>query len=163
GPVARRAKQAVQVLLRAEAPAWPIYRLLAAERVARIVVARNLVRAAYSQPILRTMCAACGERLLVGPGNGPAGGHRLPARRGRAPSAGAARTDARRPRLAVGHETYPAHRLIITADDEVAIGAHVRIADDVYLCSYDAHPMDPIARRTAPGPVDYSGRSRIVI
>src|SRR5581483_3708216 len=48
-------------------------------------------------------------------------------------------------------------------DDEVNIGAHVRIADDVYLCGYDAHPFDPRARRSEPGPVDYSGKSRIVV
>jgi acetyltransferase-like isoleucine patch superfamily enzyme len=170
GPIARRAKRAMQALFRAEAPPWPIYRLLAAERFARRVALRNLVRALYSQPILRTMCTRAGERLMLDPGTG------LPVvygielvlgdgvhLSGRSTFAGAARNDGRRPRLVVGNETYLGHRLIISADDEVTIGAHVHVADDVYICGYDAHPMDPVARRTQPGPVDYSGRSRIVI
>lgn len=82
---------------------------------------------------------------------------------GRSTFAGAARVDGRRPRLLVGDDSYLGHRLIITADDEVRIGAHVHIADDVYLCGYDAHPIDPIARRSQAGPVDYTGKSRIVV
>ncbi|HEX6836803.1 MAG TPA: hypothetical protein VF334_09540 [Polyangia bacterium] len=46
----------MQALLRAEAPAWPIYRALATERFARTLVVRNIERAFYHQPILRTMC-----------------------------------------------------------------------------------------------------------
>jgi len=169
-PLSRRAKALVQALFRAEAPAWPIYRVLAAERFARAVVVRHLVRALYHQPILRTMCACAGERLMLDPGTG------LPVvfgidlilgdgvhLSGRSTFAGAVRSDGRRPRLVVGDETYLGHRLIISADDEVTIGAHVHVADDVYICGYDAHPMDPIARRTEPGPVDYTGASRIAI
>jgi acetyltransferase-like isoleucine patch superfamily enzyme len=169
-PVSRRAKAAVQALFRAELPAWPIYRLLANERFFRRMLVRHVVRAAYHQPILRTLCAKAGERLMLDPGTG------LPViygidmmlgddvhLSGRSTFAGALRNDGRRPRLIVGDESYLGHRLIITADDEVAIGAHVHIADDVYLCGYDAHPMDPVARRREPGPVDYTGSSRIVI
>ncbi|HEX9101212.1 MAG TPA: acyltransferase [Polyangia bacterium] len=169
-PFARRAKAAVQALFRAEAPAWPIYRALAAERFARQIVVRHLVRALYRQPILRTMCARAGKRLMLDPGTGMpvvygidlflGDGVHLS---GRSTFAGALRNDGRRPRLTVGDETYLGHRLILSADDEVAIGAHVHIADDVYICGYDAHPMDPIARRTQPGAVDYTGRSRIVL
>jgi acetyltransferase-like isoleucine patch superfamily enzyme len=82
---------------------------------------------------------------------------------GRSTFAGALRNDGRRPRLIVGDDTYLGHRLILSADDEVVIGKHVHVADDVYICGYDAHPMDPIARRSQPGPVDYTGASRIVI
>src|SRR5947207_14902330 len=56
-PLSRRAKAVVQALFRAEAPAWPIYRLLATERFFRRTLLRHVVRAAYHQPILRTMCA----------------------------------------------------------------------------------------------------------
>src|SRR5258707_1475402 len=84
-------------------------------------------------------------------------------RRGRWPSAGARRRAGRRPRLVVGDRTYLGHRLIISADDEVRIGSHVHVADDVHVCAYDGHPIDPIARRTQPAPVDYTGKSRIVI
>ncbi len=169
-PISRRAKAALKSLLRAELPPWPIYRLLANERFVRRLLVAQLARAAYHQPILRAMCARAGERLLLDPGTG------LPViygidvilgdgvhLSGRATFAGALRNDGRRPRLIVGDETYLGHRLIITADDEVAIGAHVRVADDVYLCGYDAHPRDPSARRTEPGPVDYSGGSRILV
>jgi len=169
-PLSRRAKAAVQALFRAELPAWPIYRALASERFARQLVLPHLVRATYHQPILRTMCAKAGARLLLDPGTG------LPViygidlhlgdgvhLSGRSTFAGALRNDGRRPRLVVGDDTYLGHRLIISADDEVAIGAHVHVADDVYICGYDAHPMDPVARRSQPGPVDYSGASRIVI
>jgi acetyltransferase-like isoleucine patch superfamily enzyme len=76
---------------------------------------------------------------------------------------GARRTDGRRPRLVVGSDTYLGHRLMVTADDEVVIGSYVRVADDVYVCGYDTHPRDPAARRTLPGPVDYSGAGRVVI
>lgn len=169
-PLARRAKATVQALLRAEAPPLPLYRLLAAERFARRVVLGNLVRATYHQPIFRTMCARAGGRLMLDPGTG------LPVvygvelhlgdgvhLSGRSTFAGALRRDGRQPRLSVGDDTYLGHRLIISLDDAVEIGAHVHIADDVYLCGYDAHPMDPIARRTEPGPVDYRGQSRIVV
>jgi acetyltransferase-like isoleucine patch superfamily enzyme len=129
-----------------------------------------VLRAAYHQPILRTMCTRAGERLMLDPGTGVpviygidmvlGDGVHLS---GRSTFAGALRNDGRRPRLVVGDETYLGHRLIISADDEVVIGSHVHIADDVYICGYDAHPMDAAARRTQPGPVDYSGASRIVV
>ena len=169
-PVSRRAKAAVQALFRAELPAWPIYRLLANERFVRRMVLRHVARAAYHQPILRTMCARAGKRLMLDPGTGMPVIYGLDVilgdgvhLSGRSTFAGALRNDGRRPRLVVGDETYLGHRLIISADDEVAIGAHVHVADDVYICGYDAHPMDPIARRSQPGAVDYSGNSRIVI
>ncbi|HEY2743730.1 MAG TPA: acyltransferase [Polyangia bacterium] len=169
-PLSRRAKAIVQSLFFAEAPPSAIYRLLAAERFVRMTVGRHLVRALYHQPIFRTLCATAGARLMLDPGTGMpvvygielhlGNGVQLS---GRSTFAGAVRNDGRRPRLVVGNESYLGHRLIITADDEVRIGDHVRIADDVYVCGYDAHPLDPHARRTAPGPVDYSGASRIVI
>lgn len=169
-PVSRRAKAAVQALLRAELPPWPIWKLLANERFVRVTLGRELVRAAYHQPILRAMCVRAGERLKLDPGTGVpviygidvflGDGVHLS---GCATFAGALRSDGRRPRLVVGDDSYLGHRLIISADDEVRIGAHVHIADDVYLCGYDAHPIDPVARRTQPGPVDYSGASRIVV
>ena len=169
-PLSRRAKAAVQALFRAEMPAWPIYHLLANERFARRMVLRHLVRATYHQPILRTMCTRVGERLLLDPGTGVPVIYGLDVvlgdgvhLSGVSTFAGALRNDGRRPRLIVGDETYLGHRLIISADDEVQIGSHVHVADDVYICGYDAHPMDPVARRTQPGAVDYSGKSRIVI
>ena len=169
-PVARRAKAAVQALFRAEMPAWPIYRALATERFARRMVLRHLVRATYHQPILRTMCAKAGTRLMLDPGTGMPVIYGIDVHlgdgvhlSGRSTFAGAVRNDGKKPRLVVGDDTYLGHRLIISADDEVTIGSHVHVADDVYICGYDAHPMDPIARRSQPGPVDYTGASRIVI
>jgi acetyltransferase-like isoleucine patch superfamily enzyme len=169
-PMSRRAKAIVQSLFRAELPALPIYRLLANERFVRRVVLRNIVRAAYHQPILRTMCTRAGDRLMLDAGTG------LPViygidvvigdgvhLSGRSTFAGALRNDGRRPRLVVGNDTYLGHRLIISVDDEVSVGSHVHVADDVYICGYDAHPIDPTQRRSQPGPVDYSGHSRIVI
>ena len=169
-PLSRRAKAAVQTLFRAELPAWPIYRVLANERFARRMILRHVVRATYHQPILRTMCARAGKRLMLDPGTGMPVIYGLDVLlgdgvhlSGRSTFAGALRQDGRRPRLVVGDDTYLGHRLIISADDEVTIGSHVHVADDVYICGYDAHPMDPIARRTQAGAVDYSGASRIVI
>jgi acetyltransferase-like isoleucine patch superfamily enzyme len=116
------------------------------------------------------MCAQAGRELLLDPGTGIpviygidvflGDGVHLS---GVATYAGAQRNDGRRPRLVVGDRTYLGHRLIISCDDEVRIGAHVHVADDVHICAYDGHPIDPIARRTEPAPVDYSGKSRIVI
>jgi acetyltransferase-like isoleucine patch superfamily enzyme len=169
-PLSRRAKAAVQALFRAELPAWPVYRVLANERFVRRMVLRHLVRATYHQPILRTMCTRAGKRLMLDPGTGLPVIYGLDVNlgdgvhlSGRSTFAGALRNDGRRPRLTVGNDTYLGHRLIISTDDEVQIGAHVHVADDVYICGYDAHPMDPIARRTQPGPVDYTGASRIVV
>jgi acetyltransferase-like isoleucine patch superfamily enzyme len=169
-PLSRKAKAMVQAVFRAELPPSPVYKLLANERFFRRVVLRNVVRAVYHQPILRTMCASAGDRLMLDAGTGIpviygidvllGDGVRLS---GRSTFAGALRNDGRRPRLVVGNETYLGHRLIISADDEVKIGSHVHVADDVYICGYDAHPMDPRARRTQPGPVDYTGQSCILI
>jgi acetyltransferase-like isoleucine patch superfamily enzyme len=169
-PLSRRSKAALQALFRAELPATRIHRLLAAERFARRFTWRHVVRATYHQPILRTMCTHAGARLLLDPGTGVpviygidvvlGDGVHLS---GLTTFSGAARSDGRRPRLVVGDETYLGHRVIISADDEVRIGAHVHIADDVYLCGYDGHPVDPVARRSEPGPVDYTGKSRILV
>jgi acetyltransferase-like isoleucine patch superfamily enzyme len=169
-PLSRRAKAAVKQLMRAELPVTPIHRALAAERFWRRMLVRHVVRAAYDQPILRTMCKEVGRDLLLDPGTGIPVIYDLDVHlgdgvhlSGRATYAGAARADGRRPRLVVGDRSYLGHRLIISSDDEVRIGSHVHIADDVYLCGYDGHPRDPIARRSEPGPVDYSGKSRIVL
>jgi hypothetical protein len=43
---------------------------LANERFARRIVLRNIVRAAYHQPILRTMCTKAGTRLMLDAGTG---------------------------------------------------------------------------------------------
>lgn len=169
-PLARGAKSAIQALFRAELPVTPVHKLLAAERFWRRTLGRHLVRATYSQPILRTLCKSAGSSLLLDPGTGipviygldvTLGDHVHLS--GRATYSGAQRNDGRNPRLLVGDHTYLGHRLIISADDEVSIGSHVHVADDVYICAYDGHPIDPVARRTQPGPVDYSGRSRIEI
>jgi acetyltransferase-like isoleucine patch superfamily enzyme len=169
-PLSRRMKATVKQLMRAELPVTPIHRALAAERFWRRLVVRHLVRATYDQPILRTMCKAVGRDFLLDPGTGIPVIYGLDVHlgdgvhlSGRATYAGANRADGRRPRLVVGDQTYLGHRLIISCDDEVRIGSHVHIADDVYICGYDGHPRDPIARRTEPGPVDYSGKSRIVL
>lgn len=169
-PVSRAARRAAHHLFRAELPPSPLWRVLAAERFARLVFGRELVRATYHQPIFRARCARAGTRLRLDPGTGMpvlygidlflGDGVHLS---GFATFSGAQRNDGRRPRLVVGDETYLGHRLIIATDDEVRIGAHVHVADDVHICGYDAHPIDPIARRTGAAPVDYSGQSRIVI
>jgi acetyltransferase-like isoleucine patch superfamily enzyme len=169
-PLSRRAKTVVKQLFRAELPVTPLHRALAVERFWRRLLVRHLVRATYSQPLLRTMCAQSGRDLMLDPGTGLpliygidvtlGDGVQLS---GRATYAGAPRADGRNPRLVVGDHTYLGHRLIITADDEVRIGAHVHVADDVHICAYDGHPIDPIARRSQSAPVDYSGASRIVI
>jgi len=169
-PLARGAKATLKKLYRAEVPLTPLHRALAFEHFWRRVLVRHLKRAVYEQPLLRTMCVQVGRDLLLDPGTG------LPVIygidvflgdsvhiSGRATYAGAARNDGRHPRLIVGDHSYLGHRLVISADDEVRIGAHVHIADDVHICGYDGHPIDPVARRTAPAPVDYSGGGRIVI
>ena len=169
-PLSRRAKAIVKQLMRAELPVTPLHRALAAERFWRRMLVRHVVRAAYDQPIMRTMCKEVGRDFLLDPGTGIPVIYGLDVHlgdgvhlSGRATYAGANRNDGRRPRLVVGDKTYLGHRLIISCDDEVRIGSHVHIADDVYICGYDGHPRDPIARRSEPGPVDYSGKSRIVL
>jgi acetyltransferase-like isoleucine patch superfamily enzyme len=169
-PLSRRAKAAVKALYRAEVPSTPLHRLLAAERFWRRVLTRHVVRAVYAQPILRTMCVEAGRDLLLDPGTGIPVIYGIDLHLGDgvhlsgvATYAGAQRNDGRRPRLVVGNSTYLGHRLIISADDEVRLGSHVHVADDVHICAYDGHPIDPVARRSQPAPVDYSGKSRIVI
>jgi acetyltransferase-like isoleucine patch superfamily enzyme len=169
-PLSRKAKAMVQMLLRAEIPSSPWFKVLANERFFRRLLFRNVMRAVYHQPVFRAICAEAGRALILDPGTGVPMvdgidvvlGDRVHLS-GLSTFAGAQRADGRRPRLVVGSDTYLGHRLMITADDEVIIGSHVRVADDVYVCGYDAHPRDPVARRTKPGPVDYSGASRIVI
>jgi acetyltransferase-like isoleucine patch superfamily enzyme len=160
----------VQVLFRAELPPSRVHRLLAEAHLIRRVVARHLVRAAYHQPMLRAMCRHVGARLMLDPGTGLPVIYGLDVElgdgvhvSGRATWSGAARRDGLRPLLSVGDDTYLGHHLVITTDSEVRIGSHVHVADNVHVCGYDAHPIDPIARRTEAAPVDYSGKSRIII
>jgi acetyltransferase-like isoleucine patch superfamily enzyme len=147
-----------------------VHRLLAEAHLLHRVVVRHAVRAAYHQPMLRAMCRHAGARLLLDPGTGLPVIYGLDVDlgdgvhvSGLATWSGAARRDGRRPQLSVGDNSYLGHRLVITTDSEVSIGNHVHIADNVHICGYDAHPLDPIARRSRAAPVDYSGRSRIVI
>src|SRR5262249_4546967 len=77
--------------------------------------------------------------------------------------AGARRADGVRPRVRIGDATVIGHVVTITVDSEVTIGAHCHVASNCFLVGYDAHPIDPAARRTGPGPVDYTGGGRIAI
>jgi acetyltransferase-like isoleucine patch superfamily enzyme len=169
-PLSRKAKSMVRTLLRAELPSSQWFKVLATERFFRRLLLRNVMRAVYHQPVFRAMCVEAGHGLMLDPGTGVPVvdaidvvlGDRVHLS-GLSTFAGAQRTDGRRARLVVGNDTYLGHRLMVTADDEVVIGSHVRVADDVYVCGYDAHPRDPLARRTHAGPVDYGGGGRVVI
>jgi acetyltransferase-like isoleucine patch superfamily enzyme len=169
-PLARQLKNGVQLLFRAELPPSPLHRWLAEAHVVRRVVIRHVVRAAYHQPMLRAMCRKAGARLLLDPGTGLPVIYGLDVElgdgvhvSGLSTWSGAARSDGKRPLLTVGDNCYLGHRLVITTDSEVRIGHHVHVADNVHICGYDAHPLDPIARRSQAAPVDYSGQSRILI
>jgi acetyltransferase-like isoleucine patch superfamily enzyme len=169
-PIAVQLRAVAKWLLRAEAPLTPVHRWLASERFVRRLFLRNAARAFYYQPLLRTLCRRAGARLLLDPGTGLPVIYGIDVElgdgvhlSGRSTFAGAQRSDGTRPRLRVGNHSYLGHYLIVTADSEVVIGDHVHLADHVYLCGYDAHPIDPIARRSGPAPVDYSGGGRILI
>jgi acetyltransferase-like isoleucine patch superfamily enzyme len=169
-PWALRLRRAAHALFCAELPLTRVHRLLAHERQMRRLVLRHALRAAYHQPILRASCRRAGARLLLDPGTGVPVIHGLDVElgdgvhlSGRATFSGAARSDGRRPRLVVGDDTYLGHHFVVTTDDEVRIGSHVHIADNVHLCGWDAHPLDPGARRRGPAPVDYSGAGRILV
>src|SRR5262245_45060679 len=69
-PISRRAKAALKRLYRAEMPPTPLHRALAVERFWRRLLLRQLKRALYEQPILRTLCVASGRDLLLDPGTG---------------------------------------------------------------------------------------------
>ena len=117
------------------------------------------------------MCAKAGARLMLDPGTGMPVIYGIDVHlgdgvhlSGRSTFAGAARNDGRRPRLVVGDDTYLGHRLIISADDEVR--HRHRTCTSPTTCTSAATTRircDPIARRSQPGPVDYTGGSRIVI
>jgi acetyltransferase-like isoleucine patch superfamily enzyme len=169
-PLARRLRRAAQALFRAELPSLRVHRLLAEAHVIRRVVARHALRAVYHQPLLRAMCRKAGTRLLLDPGTGLPVIYGLDVElgdgvhlSGRSTWSGAARRDGKRPLLRVGDDSYLGHQLVITTDSEVHIGSHVHVADNVHICGYDAHPLDPVARRTQAAPVDYSGKSRVVV
>jgi acetyltransferase-like isoleucine patch superfamily enzyme len=166
----RRARALVLALFRIEAPPLALYRWLAAERFGRRLLVRHLVRALYHQPILRSMCTRAGERLFLDPGKGVPVFYGVDVElgdgvhlSGKTTISGALRPDSRRPRFIVGDESYLGHYLNVTLDDEIRIGRHVRISSHVFLCGYDAHPRDPIARRSRAAPVAVRGESRIVI
>ena len=169
-PLPRRVRAAIKALWRAELPPTPLHRVLAEERSLRLMLWRQLARAAYYQPMLRTMVAKAGPDLLLDPGTGLpviigvdlelGAGVQLS---GLTTFAGARRTDGRRPRVRIGDHTIVGHVVTVTVDSEVTIGAHCHIASNCFLVGYDAHPMDPRARRSGPGPVDHSGGGRIEI
>jgi acetyltransferase-like isoleucine patch superfamily enzyme len=120
--------------------------------------------------MLRTMVRRAGRQLLLDPGTGVPVIYGVDVElgdgvhiSGLTTFSGAPRPDGRTPRVRVGDHTYLGHVLSVTTDSEVLIGSHVRIASNVFLCGWDAHPLDPVARRTRPGPVDERGRGRIVV
>jgi len=165
----RTARRVVDGLLRVEMPVTPVHRLLASHHVLRRFVTQNLMRGLYHQPLLRTFCARAGERLLLDPGSGIPVIYGVDVELGNDihlsgwTTLAGARTTARRPRIVVGDHTYLGHYLSITTDSEVIIGRWVRISSSVFLCGYDGHPLDPIARRTEAAAVDPTGKTRIVI
>lgn len=169
-PVSRKFKAAVTALFRAELPPNPVHRMLAEAYLLHRIIGRHAVRATVTQPMLRAMCKSAGARLMLDPGTGLPVIYGIDVELGDgvhlsgvATYSGAVRNDGTRPRLIVGDDTYLGHRLMIVTDSEVRIGSHVHVADNVHICGYDGHPMDPVKRRSEPAPVDYSGKSRITI
>jgi acetyltransferase-like isoleucine patch superfamily enzyme len=58
---------------------------------------------------------------------------------------------AEHPLLEIGDHSYVGYQVTIAIGTKVSIGRHVLIANRVFLCSDDGHPLDPQARRTEPG------------
>jgi acetyltransferase-like isoleucine patch superfamily enzyme len=163
-------KASVRRLLRAEMPATPLHSLLVAERLVRRLALGHLARALYYQPMLRTMCTRSGQGLGLDIGTGlpvfygvdvELGDHVTMT--GLLTVSGAVRSDGRRPRCVIGDHAYLGYRVNITVGSEVLIGRHVLVSSDVFLCGYDAHPVDPLARRTQPAPLGDDEDCRIVI
>jgi acetyltransferase-like isoleucine patch superfamily enzyme len=169
-PIARRIRSVLHALFRNEMRTTRVHRLLADEGSTVRLAVGHFVRAVYHQPLLRAQCRRAGERLLLAPGTGMpliygvdvvlGDGVRLS---GLTSISGARRNDGVTPRFIVGDDTLLGDVLTVTTDSEILIGNRVHIAGNVYLCGYDAHPLDAIARRTQPGPVDYTGSGRIMV
>ena len=66
---------------------------------------------------------------------------------------------AQQPLLEIGDRSYIGYQVTIAVGSKVAIGRHVLIANRVFLCADDGHPLESEARRTEPG----SGTGTITI
>lgn len=161
----RAARDTIKRVLAMRVRPNALHRLLLAERSIRSLLSSELLRATYWQPMFELLCAEVGEgcRLETCPDS------KLPvvdncelilgdrvSVTGRTTFSGA-RLAPRPPRIVIGDGSYVGHRVVFRAGRGITIGRNVKIASNVVLAGDPGHPMDPIARRTEPCPVEMLG------
>jgi len=145
---------------------WPIHHLLRGERTFRLAAWGRLTSLIYYEPIFRTMCEQCGNRLRL-IGGMPLVSDLLSMRLGDNVTMHGAATFAAskihsKSELIVGDHSHLGYQMNIAVGRRVEIGRHVLIASRVALVGYDLHPIDPI-KRANNEPPDESGCGDIVI
>jgi acetyltransferase-like isoleucine patch superfamily enzyme len=157
-----RLKSLALKALRLRIPPTRLHRLLLVERTVRRTLFYELMRIFYYQPLFETQCAGAGEgcRLELTPDS------KLPVVDNCALTLGArvrinarttfqgARNAPGKPRVEIGDETYLGSRVVVRAGLGVRIGARVLVASNVVISGDPGHPLDPVARRTQPAPLD---------
>jgi len=139
-----------------------LHRALYAERRIRHMVWGNLKRVAYHEPLFRSICREVGGSLRL-IGGIPLVVGELNLRLGKGVtihgvttlSGATVYSDST---LRIGDHSYIGYQVTISVAQEVIVGSNVLIADRVWICGYDGHPMDPRQRRAGrpapPGPQD---------
>ena len=157
-----RLKRLALSALRLRLPPTPLHRLLLAERKLRRLFAYELMRICYYQPLFELECSAVGPgaRLELTPDS------KLPFVENCSLVLGArvrinarttfqgARNAPGKPRIEIGDDTYLGSRVVVRAGLGVRIGARVLVASNAILSGDPGHPLDPVARRTQPAPLE---------
>lgn len=128
----------------------PLYVFLRAERALRHAVWRRLKSFLYYEPMFKTFCSQVGRELRLYDDIPKVFG-RVDIRLGDRVSfegdsliaGGKVHSD---PYLSVGDDSYIGYHAQILVGEKVEIGAHVLIANYVFLAAYDSHPLDPMDR-----------------
>jgi acetyltransferase-like isoleucine patch superfamily enzyme len=157
-----RLKALAQRALRLRIPPTALHRLLLLERTARRTFFYELMRIFYYQPLFEAQCVSAGAgcRLELTPDS------KLPVVDNCALRLGArvrinarttfqgARNAPGKPAIEIGDETYLGSRVVVRAGLGVRIGARVLLASNVVISGDPGHPLDPVARRTQPAPLE---------
>jgi acetyltransferase-like isoleucine patch superfamily enzyme len=158
-PASRKAAGVIRSLLNLRVPPTALHRVLLAERSTRTMIAYELMRAFYYQPMFETQCESAGRgRLELTPES------KLPFIDNCVLALGTnwkisartsfigARNAPSKPRIEIGDGTYLGSRVVLRAGLGIRLGKHVTVAANVILCSDPGHPLDPVARRTQAAP-----------
>lgn len=162
-------KRAVQSASQWSMPPGALHRWLLAERSFRRQLVDEMLRSLYYQPLFSSLCARvdgpyrleiCPDSRLPAVVNCRielAPGVRLSART----TFSGARNAPVTPRITIGQGTYVGHRVVLRAGLALSLGARCFLASNVFVSGDPGHPLDPVARRTDPAPVEELGEIHI--